>query len=94
MDVTPETRIVFHAGPYLAYGVGGKIKFGNSSINTFNKDSGVFKPFDAGAGVGIGAEFGNIIVDLGWDMGLTNISRAAKGSVKTQNAYLSLGYKF
>ena len=105
VDVTPSTKVVFHAGPYVAYGVSGKRKvvskytadfdqlLGKQEINTFDKDFG-FKPFDAGVGLGVGAEFGMILVDLGWDMGLTNISRAAKGSVKTQNAYLSLGYKF
>ena len=82
-----------HAGPYAAYGIGGKMKAGPLSINTFDKDLG-FKPFDAGLGLGVGAEFGPILVDVGWDMGLTNISRASSGNVKNQNAYLSLGYKF
>ena len=96
MDVAPGTKIVFHVGPYVAYGIGGKIKFGDEKINTFDKDSGVFKPFDAGAGLGIGAEFGKILVDLGWDMGLINIAQEGEGSgnVKNQNAYISVGYKF
>lgn len=100
LDVMPGTRIVFHAGPYLAYGVGGKAKFhtgvGDSfeiSSKTFDKDYG-FKRFDSGLGLGVGAEFGQIILDLGWDMGLVNISRVSDGKVKTQNAYLSVGYKF
>lgn len=120
MDVSPETRIVFHAGPYVAYGIGGKTKGNvdvkisgnvpqsikdavdkyvkdlNNSIkdyNTFDAKTGL-KPFDAGLGLGVGAEFGSFVVDLGWDMGLLNLSRAKDGSVKTQNGYLSLGYKF
>lgn len=105
LDVTPGTRIVFHAGPYAAFGVGGKRKidnqwtealedlFGSPDIKTFDKDYG-FKPFDAGLGLGVGAEFGRIILDLGWDMGLVNISRSSNGNIKTQNAYLSVGYKF
>ena len=101
LDVTPGTKVVFHAGPYVAYGIGGKRKiesgftdlFGQPEVNTFDKDFG-FKPFDAGVGLGVGAEFGAILVDLGWDMGLTNISRFDKGNVKTQNAYVSVGYKF
>ena len=28
IDVIPGTKVVFHAGPYLAYGVGGKRKIG------------------------------------------------------------------
>lgn len=97
LDVAPATRVVFHAGPYVAYGVGGKMSSTigkiTSSVNTFDKNLG-FKPFDAGLGLGVGAEFGQFLVDLGWDMGLVNISRDKNGSVKTQNAYLSVGYKF
>ena len=90
IDVTPGTKVVIHAGPYVAYGIGGKLI---GDVKAFDKDAG-FKPLDFGLGLGVGAEFGVILVDLGWDMGLTNISRATLGSIKTQNAYLSLGYKF
>lgn len=109
MDVTPGTKLVFHAGPYLAYGVGGKRKidnyrgdlkqlFGEQEVNTFDKNHGL-KRFDSGLGIGVGVEFGIITVDLGWDMGLTDLARenkeiVAKKSIKTQSAYLSLGYKF
>lgn len=95
IDVMPGTKVVLHAGPYAAYGIGGKIKYGSIEIDTFDKDSAL-KPFDAGVGLGVGAEFGVFLIDLGWDMGLINIARdeGDDGSIKTQNAYLSLGYKF
>ena len=105
IDVMPGTRVVLHAGPYVAYGIGGKRKidsqltdilkpiFGEPEVNTFDKDFG-YKPFDAGLGIGVGAEFGRILVDLGWDMGLANLSRVSAYDVKTQNAYLSVGYIF
>lgn len=96
IDVMPGTRVVLHAGPYVAYGIGGKTDIGITEVDTFDKDFGL-KPFDAGLGLGVGAEFGRIIVDLGWDMGLLNLSQAEGKlgeSIKTQNAYLSLGYKF
>lgn len=120
IDVTPGTRVVFRAGPYLAYGIGGKMK-GNVDVkisgnvpasmkdavdkyvkqlndqikdyNTFEKDTGL-KRFDAGLGVGAGIELGQFLVDIGWDMGLINISNEKKGNIKSQNAYLSVGYKF
>lgn len=104
IDVTPGTKVVLHAGPYVAYGLGGKTKvnLGGTqlgSVDTFKDDSAIdafngLKRFDAGLGLGVGAEFGRILVDLGWDMGLTNLSRIDNANVKTQNAYLSLGYKF
>ena len=101
IDVMPGTRVVLHAGPYIAYGVGGKAKVnmaGESILesDTFDSDFGL-KNFDSGLGLGVGAEFGSILVDIGWDMGLVNLSRAEGRygeSIKTQNAYLSVGYKF
>ena len=99
VTVTPGTRIVFHGGPYVAYGVGGKTDVKVGTLNLPNSDvfgDGVaqYKRFDAGLGLGVGAEFGPILFDLGWDMGLVNISRASNGDVKNQNAYLSVGYMF
>ncbi len=101
IDVMPGTRVVLHAGPYIAYGIGGKAKVNISGENitetdTFDSDFGL-KNFDSGLGLGVGAEFGRILVDLGWDMGLVNLSRAEGRygeEIKTQNAYLSIGYKF
>lgn len=101
LDVTPGTRLVFHAGPYAAYGVGGKTSFNvsagdnSSSIDgndVFGEDN-LLKRFDAGLGLGVGAEFGPMLLDIGWDMGLVNISNTS-GTIKNQNAYISVGYKF
>ncbi len=99
IDVTPGTKVVLHAGPYVAYGIGGKTSAGSLEVDTFKDDAFLevlngLKNFDAGLGLGVGAEFGKILVDLGWDMGLTNLSRVSAYDVKTQNAYLSVGYKF
>ncbi|MDD4778244.1 MAG: porin family protein [Fermentimonas sp.] len=95
LDVSPGTRIVFHGGPYAAYGIGGKMTNGGE-MDTFG-DEGLFERFDAGLGIGVGAEFGAILLDIGWDMGLVDvmIDEFSEGSsVKNQNAYLSIGYKF
>jgi hypothetical protein len=101
LDVSPGTRVVFHAGPYAAYGIGGSRKLDVGELSgewdvdkIFGDGAGQYKAFDAGLGLGVGAEFGPILVDLGWDMGLVNISNADNGNIKNQNAYLSIGYKF
>lgn len=100
VDVMPGTRVVLHAGPYAAYGVGGSRKLDAGELGSMDVDKIFgdgdyqYKPFDAGLGIGVGAEFGAMLVDLGWDMGLVNISNGDNGSVKNQNAYLSVGYKF
>lgn len=93
-EVTPGTRIVFHGGPYVAYGVGGKISSGDTKLGDTFGDKGLLKPFDAGLGLGVGAEFGPMLVDLGWDMGLVNIANFDGGNMKNQNAYLSVGFRF
>ncbi len=99
--VTPGTRVVLHAGPYAAYGVGGKSKGKVSIADQSIESKGVdvfgdngFKPFDAGLGLGVGAEFGSFLVDLGWDMGLVNIANVDNATIKNQSAYLSVGFKF
>ena len=59
-DITPGTRVVLHGGPFLAYGVTGKTKIGNVSLDTFGKieieGEGLLevKRFDAGLGIGAG----------------------------------------
>lgn len=101
LPVTSATRLAFHAGPYIGYGVGGKRSLKAGSFTSewdvdkiFGDGTRQYKPFDAGLGLGVGVEFTSFIVDLGWDMGLVNISNASSGSVKNQNAYLSVGYIF
>lgn len=99
LPVTETMKVVFHAGPYAAYGIGGKDKTeitingktAEEKTDTFGKEA--LKKFDFGVGIGAGLEFGQIGVGLGWDFGLADLNRG-DGSVKTQNGYLSLGYKF
>jgi hypothetical protein len=97
LSVTEATRIVFHGGPYAAYGVGGKTKGTENGVkgeaNSFG--AGGYKEFDFGLGLGVGAEFGKIGVDLGYDFGLVDIvDTGGLAKIKNRNAYLTLGYKF
>lgn len=102
LEVSPGTKIVINAGPYLAYGIGGKIKIDGTSgvdlsdlpfreMDTFD-DNGL-KKFDFGLGAGVGAEFGSIVVGLNYELGLTNIS-GGTSDYKNRNASLTLGYRF
>jgi len=97
--VANDTRIVLHAGPYIAYGIGGKLKYeakqsgvtGSVDTDFFGDDR--FKRFDFGLGLGAGVEFGKIGVGLGCDFGLVSLARG-DAKVRTMNAYLTVGYKF
>lgn len=96
LPIAENTNLVFHAGPYLAYGVGGKVTtkidgFGKVKDDFFGDHS--FKRFDFGLGFGAGVEFGKINAGLGYDFGLVNINQGI-GTVRNMNGYLSVGYKF
>ncbi|MCD7901539.1 MAG: PorT family protein [Bacteroides sp.] len=95
--VGDNLKIVVNAGPYLAYGIGGKIKEndgGDKEDWDFfgSEDDGGCKRFDFGLGVGGGVEFGKFKVGIGYDFGLTDLGRDVE--IKTRNGYLTVGYKF
>lgn len=101
VEVTPTTKIVFNAGPYLAYGIGGKISLKNivtddiikepSKEDTFGDDG--LKRFDFGLGGGVGVEFSQIVVGLKYELGLSNINRG-ESAYRNRNASLTVGYRF
>lgn len=97
--VTDGINITVAAGPYFAVGVGGKNKLsaetgsfkGSSSGKTFGSDG--FDRFDFGLGVGVGAEFGRIMVGLDGQWGLTKLADY-KDAPKNLNFSVTVGYKF
>ncbi|MFV0420059.1 MAG: porin family protein [Dysgonomonas sp.] len=93
LDLTPGTKLVFQVGPYLAYGIGGKISYKAKDIKKqdfFDDDT---NRFDFGIGGAVGIEFINKInVSLGADQGLTKVFKDTK--TKNRVAHISVGYKF
>lgn len=68
-----------------------------------------FRRFDFGAGIGVGVELNKTVLTLGYDQGIVNIANAKGGklvfdegiaiskenpTVRTQNLYLTVGYRF
>lgn len=100
MPFTRSFRCLLHAGPYFSYGVGGKIKSETSGRETTdvdffgNEENGGFKKVDFGLGLAVGAEYGKIGIELGYNLGLVNISYRKDEKVKNMNAFLTLGYCF
>lgn len=84
LRVGDNTKIVFNAGPYVAYGIGGKTKLEGKidvpsldlsmrdKFNTFGDNA--LKRFDIGLTAGVGAEFGKITVGINYDLGLIDIA--------------------
>lgn len=100
MPFTRSFRCLLHAGPYFAYGVGGKTKSNVSGTDETSTDffgseeNGGHKKIDFGLGLAVGIEYGKIGIELGYDLGLVNISHKKDEKIKNMNAFLTLGYKF
>ncbi|MDR2292259.1 MAG: PorT family protein [Prevotellaceae bacterium] len=86
------------AGFYLAYGIGGKMKFTDyssdkKSANTFS-DNGLDR-LDLGVRLGVGATFDRIYIGAGYEPGLINVSDSGEDSTtKTKNWAFTIGYTF
>ncbi|MDO5035436.1 MAG: porin family protein [Porphyromonas sp.] len=103
-NVADGFGVFVNAGPYLAYGVntttsGSGTLLGitinsESKDNLFKEDGGLYKPFDAGIQVGAGAEYRNILLGVGSQFGLADMSRVDNLTQKNINFFVSLGYRF
>ena len=98
-DLSDGMKIVVNAGPYLAYGIGGKVKEkyeGDSESYDFFGDAkeGYAKRFDFGIGVGLGLEFGSAKLGVGYDLGMANLYDSDDYKVNTNNLFVTVGYKF
>ena len=58
-NISDNTKFVINAGPYLAFGLGGKAKDDNFDLKLFKSDEGDWKRFDLGIQYGIGLEIGD-----------------------------------
>lgn len=86
-------------GPYLAYGMSGKIKMDGEDDYTVKWGSGDdddFKPFDAGLHLGAGVGINAIEIGLTYELGMASLSTYTENGYKELNRCLaiSLGYKF
>lgn len=61
-NISDNTKFVINAGPYLAFGLGGKAKYGDADYKLFKEEEGQdakMKRFDLGLQYGIGLEIGD-----------------------------------
>jgi hypothetical protein len=102
-------RLLMGVGPYIAFGVGGKVKTSGSDLDVKWKSDitpseaadNVFyvKRFDAGGNLLFGYEFTNkLSAQLNAQLGLVDISpkvsgQSTKGTVKNTGFGISLGYR-
>jgi hypothetical protein len=98
-ELMPGIKLVADIGPYLAYGIGGEIKYkaiGNTEAYETNSfDNGVYKRFDLGMGLGVGAEVNQINIRIGYDYGMLKIQDfSAVKDIQNASVTFTLGYKF
>jgi hypothetical protein len=108
-------RLILGLGPYIAYGISGKVKLSgtdsdfeknikfenNLSESQLLDDEFYVRPFDAGANLLAGYEFGfGISVQLNAQLGLLKINPGYDGdsnddtSIKNTGFGISVGYRF
>ena len=83
-----------YAGGYLAIGTDGEIKNFNTRTAFSSYDDGYFNRFDGGLRLGCGLEYDMVYAELGFDFGLTNISKSDFESTHTRNLFINIGVNF
>jgi hypothetical protein len=94
-------NLIVNFGPYLGYGIGGKIKRegAGTEVNTdvkwgSDKDD-MLKPFDMGANIGFGYMLGGgLSVKFNAQLGLINLANIDDLTHKNNGFGLSVGYRF
>lgn len=86
-------------GPYVGFGIAGKIKSGDNSQNIEfgNDEDSNLAPLDFGAGVELGYEFGAFRATASYNLGLSNIipsDVAGDESLKNNVIGIALAYLF
>ena len=78
-------------GGYVAAGIDGRIKdFGNRHAYSSFDDDG-FKRFDAGIKLGCGLQYNFLYAEVGYDFGLSNISRDYFDTSRTGSLFATIG---
>lgn len=78
LEAVSGLKIVFNAGPYFAYGIGGKTSLiqssddGKNKVDTFGDNR--MKNIDYGLRYGAGLEFEKILFEISFDFGFANIA--------------------
>lgn len=94
IPVAPDCTIQPFAGGYLAVGVAGKIKdFAHrQAYSSFDNDG--FNRFDGGLRLGCGIQYQFLYAELGYDIGLANISHDYFDTSHTGTLFATIGVNF
>jgi hypothetical protein len=91
-------KFFIDAGPYFAYGIGGKIKSGGESKSiTFGSDDNAdMKPFDVGLNFGVGLDIKSFLLSFNYELGLANLIPGTTDGAEAKSKVIgiSVGYLF
>jgi len=90
-----SSNFFVQAGPYLAYALSGKTKYGDESEDIDFEEDGM-KRMDFGLGVGLGIELGPIVPSVSYQLGLSNLNDDSEDDTTVKNKVLqfSIAYMF
>ena len=97
MNFAPQSQLQIFFGPYLDYGVYGKItekEDGEEESYSVYEGEDSFKRFQMGLGIGAGYTFHKVYVGLQYQFGLTKMFDAGDAKPKYNNFSISVGYNF
>ncbi len=94
IDLDRNTIVQPFAGVYAALGVGGKMKDFDErkAYSAFADDA--FQRFDAGLRLGCGLQFAPVYMELGYDVGLANVSHDYFDTAHTGAFFATVGVNF
>ena len=82
------------AGVYCAAGVGGKIKERDQRQSQSSFADHAFKRFEGGLRIGCGLQFDHLYTELGYDIGLANVSHDDFNTAHTGCFFANIGVNF
>ena len=95
LGTTNNFDVVLKVGPYLAYGIGGKIKAQEGEVETSVKtfgDAADIRRFDAGLGFGVDFDFRKWVIGADTQLGLTKLQKG--DAPHNISFFVTAGYKF
>jgi hypothetical protein len=89
-------KFFLEAGPYFAYGIGGKEKSDNETtdIKFGSGESNDLKPFDFGLNLGAGVEIKNFFISAHYELGIANLAPVTTDNTEMKISVIgfSIGY--
>lgn len=93
-NIDPVTSIQPFVGVYGAAGVSGNIKEFDRRIAYSSFDEDAFKRLDGGVRIGCGVQFDLLYAEVGYDIGLSNVSRDDFNTAHTGYLFANIGMNF